>query len=227
MMSVVAELEGRARHLGASASHIRSLGMGTDQQFQLSRLAEQFNAAGRSCQTAAADLREAHLTSRNYTASLYSGSSAPTVGPSGSATSTSSSGGAGASTEVERFSREVLFRADGRSPEELWSKGGLLPRSPEAGDDLATYVMENRGNFVGTTRDAEVAAKWGKAWVYQVIALGGIDVNRSMPQNPHASEQEIAFRGGIPLSAVLGVMRVLPDGSLGPLIPLGAFRPST
>jgi hypothetical protein len=73
VVAVAAALEARARSLGAAATQIRSMGLGTEDQHRLTRLAEQFNAAGLACQGAAINLRQAHHTATSYTRSIYGG----------------------------------------------------------------------------------------------------------------------------------------------------------
>lgn len=80
IVTVAAALEARARSLGAAATQIRSMGLGTDDQHRLTRLADQFNAAGRACQSAAINLRQADHTATSYTRSIYGGSGGTAVG---------------------------------------------------------------------------------------------------------------------------------------------------
>ncbi|MFJ1744631.1 putative T7SS-secreted protein [Streptomyces sp. NPDC088116] len=123
---------------------------------------------------------------------------------------------------VWRRTDEPLWRNDDRSPDEIF-RDGFQPWDTSR-TDLDRYVRYNEhSSYVGTTRDPDLG--WGSKYRYDVDAPGGIDVNQSIPDNPFAREQEIAFPGGVRSENIKGVQERLPDGSLGEYIPNPRYQP--
>ncbi|MFC8434786.1 putative T7SS-secreted protein [Streptomyces sp. NPDC057253] len=112
-----------------------------------------------------------------------------------------------------RTDHEPLWRNDDRHPSEIF-EDGFHPRDT-SNTDLHGYVEGNHPSaFVGTTRDAD--ANWLKNYRYEIDAPGGVDVNRTLPNNKYAeTDQEIAFPGGIDRRHIKGAWEIHPDGSKG------------
>ncbi|MFF9844317.1 putative T7SS-secreted protein [Streptomyces sp. NPDC013740] len=109
-----------------------------------------------------------------------------------------------------RTSDEPLFRNDARGPDEIF-RDGFKPWN-NSHTDLDAYVKDNQHSvYVGTTRDPNLP--WNKQYVYDIDAPGGIDVNKSVLDNPYKHEQEIAFPGGVRAENIKGAWEKLPDGS--------------
>ncbi|MFI8960482.1 putative T7SS-secreted protein [Streptomyces sp. NPDC053493] len=109
-----------------------------------------------------------------------------------------------------RTTNEPLYRNDSRGPDEIF-RDGFKPWNNH-NTDLDGYVKHNNESvYVGTTRDADL--KWDKRYVYDIDAPGGIDVNKSVLDNPFKNEQEIAFPGGVRSENIKGVWENMPDGS--------------
>lgn len=116
-----------------------------------------------------------------------------------------------------RTDHEPLWRNDDRHPSEIFEEG-FHPRDT-SNTDLHGYVEGNHASaFVGTTRDAD--ANWLKNYRYEVDAPGGVDVNKTLPNNKYAeTDQEIAFPGGIDRKHIKGAWEILPDGAKGEWMP--------
>ncbi|MFI2352361.1 putative T7SS-secreted protein [Streptomyces sp. NPDC019443] len=124
---------------------------------------------------------------------------------------------------VWRTSDEPLWRNDDRGPSEIF-RDGFQPWN-NSNTDLSGYVRNNDHSvYVGTTRDPDLG--WGSKYRYDVDAPGGIDVNKSIPDNIFAREQEIAFPGGVRTENIKGAWERLPDGSFGNYIPNPHYDPS-
>ena len=97
-----------------------------------------------------------------------------------------------------RREREPLYRADDRSPDEMFDQG-FHPRDPTV-TALDDYVNKARPSaFVGTSRRQDIDNVFPRGYVYEVDAPGGIDVGRTMPavSGRLGHEQEVAFVGGV------------------------------
>lgn len=78
--------------------------------------------------------------------------------------------------------------------------------------------MSNTGStFVGTTTNTEPDLLYeGAQYRYDIVAPGGIDVNATFGDDSRwASENEIAFPGGIDSGYIRGVWKLQPDGTWG------------
>ncbi|MFF4783792.1 putative T7SS-secreted protein [Streptomyces sp. BK205] len=124
-----------------------------------------------------------------------------------------------------RTDHEPLWRNDNRHPSEIFEQG-FHPRDT-SNTDLHGYVEGNHPSaFVGATRDA--GANWLKNYRYEIDAPGGVDVNRTLPNNKYAeTDQEIAFPGGIDRRHIKGAWEILPDGSKGEWMANPHYRPPT
>jgi hypothetical protein len=97
-----------------------------------------------------------------------------------------------------RREREPLYRADDRSPDEMFDQG-FHPRDPTM-TALDDYVNTSRPSaFVGTSQRQDIDNVFPRGYVYEVDAPGGIDVSRTMPEvsTRLGHEQEVAFVGGV------------------------------
>ncbi|MER5888807.1 putative T7SS-secreted protein [Streptomyces sp. NPDC001941] len=109
-----------------------------------------------------------------------------------------------------RTTDEPLWRNDNRPPDEIF-RDGFKPWNNH-NTDLDGYVRHNEQSvYVGTTRDPDLG--WSTRYRYDVDAPGGIDVNKSIPDNIFANEKEIAFPGGVRTENIKGVTEQLPDGT--------------
>ncbi|MFI8522133.1 putative T7SS-secreted protein [Streptomyces sp. NPDC085481] len=109
-----------------------------------------------------------------------------------------------------RTSNEPLYRNDARGPDEIF-RDGFKPWNNH-NTDLDGYVKNNdQSVYVGTTRDPNLP--WHKQYVYDIDAPGGVDVNKSVLDNPYRHEQEIAFPGGVRSENIKGAWEKLPDGT--------------
>ncbi|MGH8868305.1 MAG: scabin-related ADP-ribosyltransferase, partial [Actinomycetes bacterium] len=125
---------------------------------------------------------------------------------------------------VWRTDSDLLYRADMRGPDEVFGPG-FEPRNP-SNVQLEDYVSSHTSSaFVSTTRDADVAAKYFKDWVYEVDAPGGIDVPRTFDKNWY-DESEIAYPGGVASEFIRGGRPVLDKltGELGDFVPNPNYR---
>jgi uncharacterized protein YukE len=123
---------------------------------------------------------------------------------------------------VWRTSDEPLWRNDNRPPSEIF-QDGFQPWNNH-NTDLAGYVRNNDHSvYVGTTRDPNLG--WDTTYRYDVDAPGGIDVNKTIPDNIFSNEQEIAFPGGVRTENIKGAYERLPDGSFGNYIPNPHYNP--
>lgn len=124
---------------------------------------------------------------------------------------------------VDRTTREPLYRSDNRPPEEIF-RDGFEVRDP-SNNDYDSFVRWNTpSNFVSTTRDPDLYQRWGSDYRYTIDAPGGIDADRTIPNNPfgpnsQAPEAEVSFQGGLKPDRISGAHPVKPDGSLGGWIP--------
>ncbi|MGI5286250.1 scabin-related ADP-ribosyltransferase [Nonomuraea polychroma] len=98
---------------------------------------------------------------------------------------------------IWRRDREPLYRAEDRSPDEIFEQG-LHPRDPSM-TNLSDYVLKARPSaFVGTSMRTDIDAAFPRRHVYEVDAPGGIDVQETVRAAAHLShEREIAFPGGV------------------------------
>ncbi|KJQ53315.1 scabin-related ADP-ribosyltransferase [Microbacterium sp. SA39] len=122
------------------------------------------------------------------------------------------------------------FRTDDRTPENIFADG-FRPRDPSR-TDLEQYVLYNvPSNFVGTSKDPTLYLRPpiptpdpGYRYVIQDPG-NGVDVNQAFPNNPYASEFEVAYPGGIPTEFIVGAQRIGDDRtSLGDFIPNPNFQ---
>ncbi|MBD0745613.1 putative T7SS-secreted protein [Streptomyces sp. CBMA152] len=122
---------------------------------------------------------------------------------------------------VWRTTREPLWRFDTRPPDTIFDEG-FMPRN-RRNTDLEGYVEDNVSSaYVGTTRDPEMG---GAQYRYDIDAPGGIDVNKTIPENKYAKEQEIAFPGGVRAEHIKGVWELMPDRTWGNYIPNPHYKP--
>lgn len=126
---------------------------------------------------------------------------------------------------VWREGHEPLYRNDNRHPSEIYETG-FHPRD-SSNTDLHGYVHGNHPSaFVGTTTNPD--ANWVSRYRYEVDAPGGLDVNKTMPDNPYRHiDQEVAFPGGIDRKHIKGAWEILPDGSKGEWMPNPHYEAST
>ncbi|MER7132159.1 scabin-related ADP-ribosyltransferase [Streptosporangium saharense] len=111
---------------------------------------------------------------------------------------------------IWRRDREPLYRADNRSPDEVFEQG-FHPRDPSA-TDLDAYVHRGASSaFVGTSTRRDIANVLPRRYTYEVDAPGGIDTNRTFATGSARlhHEQEIAFPGGVHRRYVSGAW---PEG---------------
>jgi hypothetical protein len=110
-----------------------------------------------------------------------------------------------------RRERELLYRADNRSPDDVFDQG-LHPRDPSA-TNLDDYVNKSSSSaFVGTSFRRDIDNVFLRRHVYEVDAPGGIDVRRTLPETSArlGHEQEIAFPGGVHRRYISGAW---PEGA--------------
>ncbi|MFI7539410.1 hypothetical protein [Streptosporangium sp. NPDC049376] len=111
---------------------------------------------------------------------------------------------------IWRRDREPLYRADNRSPEEVFEQG-FHPRDPSM-TDLDDYVHRGADSaFVGTSTRRDIDNVLPRRYTYEVDAPGGIDANRTFSTGSARlhHEQEIAFPGGVHRRYVSGAW---PEG---------------
>jgi hypothetical protein len=114
---------------------------------------------------------------------------------------------------------QVLFRADTRGPEEIFSRGF----EPKGGNmNLWEHVTQNPADsgFVSTTNSLSSAQDFASEiradYVYRLRA-SGIDVNATFGEaSPFPWENEVAVPGSIPASSIEGVWG--PGGWIGNLL---------
>ncbi|MFE1841463.1 scabin-related ADP-ribosyltransferase [Streptomyces sviceus] len=126
---------------------------------------------------------------------------------------------------VWREGHEPLYRNDNRHPSEIYETG-FHPRD-SSNTDLHGYVHGNHPSaFVGTSTNPD--ANWVSRYRYEIDAPGGLDVNKTMPDNPYRHiDQEVAFPGGIDRKHIKGAWEILPDGSKGEWMPNPHYEAST
>ena len=113
-----------------------------------------------------------------------------------------------------------LLRGDARPMSDIF-ENGFQPWGGNA--SLEDYVLNNApSQYVGLTTDPNVAADFATAGGTQdglIYATdpqpNGIVVNDVMPNNPFASEQEIAVPGGVPASQIRGATPISANSELG------------
>jgi hypothetical protein len=112
-------------------------------------------------------------------------------------------GESGDVSDVQDFIyEETLYRSDTRNYNVVFADG-FKP----VGDNmnLVEHVAgEDNSGFVGTTKYSGIASARGGN-VYVIDETAGIDVNEVWPDNPHASEVEVAVPGEIPSGRIEGV----------------------
>jgi len=108
---------------------------------------------------------------------------------------------------AEDTGAQTLFRADSRSPEEIF-RGGFEPKGSNM--DLWAHVTENPADsgFVSTSKSLgaaqEFAEENGVDYIYRVRA-NGVDVNATLGENsPFPWEHEVAVPGPISSGSVEG-----------------------
>lgn len=99
---------------------------------------------------------------------------------------------------VWRRDRAPLYRADNRSPDDVF-ENGFHPREPSM-TNLDDYVNKSTDSaFVGTSVRQDIDNVLPRRYVYEVDAPGGIDVRETLPEASARlyHEREIAFPGGV------------------------------
>jgi RHS repeat-associated protein len=107
---------------------------------------------------------------------------------------------------------ELTFRADNRSPDEIYDKGF----EPHGNDmDLLRHAEGNPDSgYVATSYSREAAEDFAPN-VYTIRTQSGVDVNENLgPLSPYPHEAEVAVPGGVPSECITGC--ILPDGTWVP-----------
>lgn len=126
---------------------------------------------------------------------------------------------------VGRGGLEALSRGDGRPPEQIFETGFDSWNTTET--RYSHFVETNaKSVYVSTTRDPSVMfGEPGARYGYSIDAPGGIDANATLGDHRFSWEHEISFPGGIRTEFIEGVRPMLPDGTLGELVPNPNFVP--
>lgn len=120
---------------------------------------------------------------------------------------------------VDRTTREPLYRSDNRPPEVIFAEGFQVRNADN--NDYEDFVRYNSpANFISTTRDPDLYKRWPSDYRYTIEAPGGIDADRTIPNNPFGPtsthpESEVSFQGGIRPESIVGAHPVKPDNTLG------------
>jgi Pertussis toxin, subunit 1 len=138
---------------------------------------------------------------------------------------TSAPGDAGLGSRLQDV-KDALFRADRRTPSDIFANGFQAKGTRE---NIMDYIKFNHpSNFISTTRSPKIAVEFatrnaGARYIYVIRPQGNrIDVNQELEQlgwkNPKSFEEEIVFRSGIPPSNIFGAQRIDTLGR-----PIGEF----
>ncbi|MER7999817.1 ADP-ribosyltransferase [Streptomyces sp. NPDC095613] len=104
-----------------------------------------------------------------------------------------------------------LYRADSRGPEAVFEQG-FHPKAPMDGQyDLEKYVLVNQPSpYVSTSYDHDLYKQFSKSgFNYYIDAPGGIDINKTIGDtHKYASQEEVAFPGGVSRERIVGVCPV-------------------
>jgi hypothetical protein len=127
-------------------------------------------------------------------------------------------------------SEKPVYRGDGREPDEIF-KNGFSAKGSDT--DLVKYQRENSDSiFIGTSTSESVGKDFAMnqgagSYVYKIDPRGltAVDVNASIG-NPSglAHELEMAVINKIPSSNIISARELMPNGSLGPIIPNPAYK---
>lgn len=127
---------------------------------------------------------------------------------------------------------DLLKRGDRRPPEDIF-KDGFSARGENT--NLGSHQGgANDTGYISTSTDASQAIKFakdsaganGQSYVYTIDSAGlhGIDMNASTNNPWFMNELEIAVPGKIPNSRIIYVQEVLPNGTLGEVMPNPNYR---
>lgn len=109
-----------------------------------------------------------------------------------------------------RVSCGQLYRADSRTPETIF-KEGFHPKATLDGQyDIEKYVLKNQPSpYVSTSYDHDLYKQWKSGFNYYIDAPAGVDVNKTIgATHKYASQQEVAFPGGIASKYIVGACPV-------------------
>lgn len=109
---------------------------------------------------------------------------------------------------VWRTDKRTLWRGDGKDNVQQVFANGMKSNAmsrgyaePEREFDWGCHKVSSfRSNFVSTTFKKDTALNFlanGSGWIYEIVAPGGIDQQRSIGSDNSTFEQEISFPGGI------------------------------
>lgn len=103
-----------------------------------------------------------------------------------------------------------LYRADNRAPGIVFEEGFHPKATLDGQYDIEKYVLVNQPSpYVSTTFDHDLYKQWKSAFNYYVDAPGGIDVNKTIGDtHKWASQEEVAFPGGIARERIVGACPV-------------------
>ncbi len=127
-------------------------------------------------------------------------------------------------------SEKPVYRGDGREPDEIF-KNGFSAKGSDT--DLVKFQRENNDSiFISTSTSESVGKDFAEmqgagSYVYKIDPRGltAVDVNASIG-NPSglAHELEMAVVNKIPSSNIISARELMPNGSLGPIIPNPAYK---
>jgi hypothetical protein len=109
-----------------------------------------------------------------------------------------------------RLSCGQLYRADSRAPEVIF-KEGFQPKATLDGQyDIEKYVLKNQPSpYVSTSYDHDLYKQWKSGFNYYIDAPAGVDVNKTIGDtHKYASQEEVAFPGGIASAYIVGACPV-------------------
>ena len=116
---------------------------------------------------------------------------------------------AGVPVLVHNCGTGTVYRSDTRGPDEIFNSG-FEPRGSNM--DIMEHASgySTDSGYVSTTKYESIAQGRGGN-VYHIDGVDGVDVNEAWPDNPFASEEEIAVPGSVDPSRIIGVR--LQDGT--------------